>query len=783
MTSLCAVAGGARSAITCRSAAALRCSLAVLTALAAAFAAAFALAAASGCGGHREEQPPADEQQHHVGHSHVPATTASRPTTFDLWYQVHLDGQPVGYRHVEMTHDTRGPGAQRGAGARILVFRSEQRIPGLARGSVPAPTSRYSERCDTHGRLYQMTAEVTTATGVHTKRFQVHGDRVTVTLLPSGSTHEISVKAGAPLTGMCGMYLALLSGAKLWSMRTLDPRTESLVTGRLARRPGSSDAFIYTESSRPRVRTLLLVGPQRLPLRQTVHGMGALLELSISSRADALRLVSPQPSHPSPERGSRIPGGLAVNLGARIPEPLQARRIRIALMPSRALPQEVLAELGRGNQRTLPSSDPALVLVDVRGAGALSPQVAATPYPLPQRVLEELKPYTSGSRPALAARDPRRAQVAALLEGETSALRGALRLTSWASIARTHGFADRASLLVAALRSARIPARLVLGFLFVGSVMTEHRWVEAHLSRWVPLDPETGGSATSSHLRLAVSQAADLRQRPDAAWRRLQPSLRGLRARLVEAVLASGFRFVPGAQGNTQEVGNVLYHRVWNMVVRRPPSARFLVGGARDSFDLAVISIHANTLVRLQLQIYAASPEGLDDRTFLAMGYRPQKIGQTSYLVKTQGATHPSNDPTATPPQPRQAQLRQAQPRRAQPRQTQPRRAQPRRAQPRRAQPRRAGISQRTSMKRTYVQMSCSDSPWGARLVRWTLTARPLRAPETAAQVAGQIATLEKKTLGTFHMKGHPASARGCTKKSRSFRKQPRSPTRPKSEP
>ncbi len=58
-------------------------------------------------------------------------------------------------------------------------------------------------------------------------------------------------------------------------------------------------------------------------------------------------------------------------------------------------------------------------------------------------------------------------------------------------------------------------------------------------------------------------------------------------------------------------------------------------------------------------------------------------------------------------------------------------------------------------MRRSYIQMSCSTKPWGARLVRWTLTAK--------GAIPSQITALENKTLGTFQMTGHPASIRGCT--------------------
>lgn len=640
----------------------------------------------------KQSQPPSASSTTEA-HKAPPQAAPKKLPTFDLWYRIFADGQPIGYRHVTLSAPAR-PGA-----AEELVLKSEQQTRMVAGGKRAKRSLRQTEHCATDGTLRQLTTDRRSPKSHKRRRYEIRGQTLTVSDPASGSTRQTALAPGAPVTGLCGLYLALLQKAETRTLRSLDPRTGKVVTGHVLRRSGSRDTYRYSESSRPGVHTDLVLGPTRLPIRQTVHGLGLTLRLTLSSRAEALAILTTKATKPA--------RSIAIDLGARMPEPLEARRIRYSLTLAQPLPPAVLAELGRANQRRLPSTDPsnlANLIIDVRRAGPLPVEAAATPYPLPAATLRSVAAHVTHPDPAFAARDPRRAQTSTLLKGERTALRAVLRLTAWASIVRTTGFPNRASLLVAALRAARIPARLAFGFLYVGSVMTEHTWVEAYLGKWLALDPETGGAAGATHLRLTVS-AADPRRAPDADWRLARPKLRGLRARLVEAELAPGFRFVPGAQGNAHQIANVLYHRVWNLVVRRPLTARYVLGGARDPFELAVISTDAT--LRLELQLFAASPGGLDARAFLTMGYRPRKIGLRDYLVKD---LKPKPSSTKTAPG--------------------------------------------KTLRRSYMQIACSSKPWGARLVRWTLTAKGAKP--------AQITALENKTLGTFQMTGRPANIRGC---------------------
>lgn len=655
----------------------------------------------TGCRRRKAQPPPVSETRTAPRRTAPPAGLP----TFDLWYRIYADGQPIGYRHMTLSAPK-----TKSRNTPELVLRSEQQTRMVAGGKRSVRKMRLTERCATDGTLRQLVTERHTAKGIVRRRYEVRGQTLTITDPDSGSTRQVALAAGAPLTGLCGLYLALLQGVETRVLRTLDPRTGEVVTGHILRRPGSRDTYRYSESHQPEVRTDLVLGPSRLPVRQTVHGLGMTLRLTLASRAEAEAILTAA----VPKHARSIAIAIAIDLGTRLPEPLEARRIRFELILARPLPPAALTELGRANQsrlrrlRRLPNAGLTQVTVDVRQAGPLPVEAAAMPYPLRPVLLRPVAAYVTHPDPALDARDPRRAQVSTLLKGEKTALRAVLRLTAWASIARTNGFSDRASLLVAALRSAGIPARLIFGFLYVGSVMTEHRWAEAHLGRWIPLDPETGGAAGATHLRLAVS-AADPRRAPDADWRLVRSELRGLRARLVEAELASGFRFVPGAQGNAHQVANVLYHRVWNLIVRRPLTASYVLGGPRDPYELAVVSTDATW--RLELQLFAASPAGLDARAFLTMGYRPRKIGLRNYLVKDLKPKAPKKG-TAV------------------------------------------GKTTRKAQRRSYIQLSCSTKPWGARLVRWTLTNHGAKP--------AQITALENKTLGTFQMTGHPADTHSC---------------------
>lgn len=644
---------------------------------------------AAGCRRSKDEQPPTafDQQKQ---------STPAKLPTFELWYLIQADGQPIGYRHVTL----RAPLA---AGPPTLELVSDQQTRITAGGPTADQRMKLTERCTTDGALLMLTVERRSAKGALRRQFLVQGRNLQIVDPDSSASRTTLLPAGPPISGLCALYLALLRQSDGQTLRTLDSKTGAVISGQLLRVPGATDRYRYSDSSLTGGRTELLLGPDRLPVRLTISGLATELQLTLSTRAEAERVLTrKQPTDPQ-DPGNTLAVS-PINLGARIPEPLDAQRIRYSLTLAADLPQSVLAELGRDNQRRLASTTRSPV-IEVQRPGPLTPLHAALPFPPPQARLHAARSYLLHPAPSLPERDPRRTHIAALTRGSQTTLQAALRINAWSAVVPSSGFPDRAALLVAALKSVGIPARLAFGFLYVGSVMTSHTWAEAFVGTWLPLDPETGGAVGATHLRLLTSPATATRD-PRADWRLLTPRLRTLRARLLEATLASGFQFVPGAAVNTQQTGNVLYQRVWNLVVRRPLAARFVAPGAADPFDLAVVSTDA--ALRLELQLFAANAAGLTPKTFLAMGYRPRRIGQRDYLVRVRkkiGDKKKNGDNAET---------------------------------------------------RSYVQLSCSPKPWAARLVRWTMTG-PGLTPRL-------ITEYETKVLGTFQMTGHPAGTQSCAK-------------------
>jgi hypothetical protein len=630
-----------------------------------------------------------------------------------------------------------------------------------------------------------------------------------------------------------------------------------------------SQIYRFADAQDPESRTDYQLGPSGLPRRLGIQGAGLPLRLRLTSRARAeAALTRHRPAAAAAltlDLHARLPAPLALRhlrWALTLPGPLsEAQRAALDGPYQRQLPGGSATAFTLQTRR--PEALPPAVLTQPYPR---APDAA----PLPAEARRYLHPRLP---PRLAPRSPLRAAVARELADARTALDAALRLTRWAArAAPRHPDAPRgaahgpAALLVAALRAAGLPARLAYGLLYAGSLATEHRWVEVYLGpppaapapalhrktnpnppgptrppsraaapprtgHWIPLDPAAEGIASAAHLRLAVSppgplpspaarpsqgrtrsapSAGVLIRDPAADWRLLRRRLRGLRARLLEALLPSGLRFVPGGRLNAQVTQNVLQHRVWGFVARRPPppgppATRFVLPGPRDDFELQIVATTAD--LRLTLRLYAANAEGLDARAFLARGYRPRTIGSQTYLVKTRQTdtaashrTNPSQPPNAPGSSPSGSNQAGSNPAGSNPAGSNPSGSNQAGSNPSGSNPSGSNPSTPTgktrtkpdpnpsaSLRRTYVQFTCTPEPWAARLVRWTLEARG-----AGPRFASQLATLEQKTLGTFQMPGHPTTAGSCpaanprpsrAKPKPDARPTPSKPARPRQRP
>jgi hypothetical protein len=540
----------------------------------------------------------------------------------------------------------------------------------------------------------------------------------------------------------------------------------------------SAARFRFADAEDPGVHTDFHLGPSGVPELLRVRGVAAPLTLTLATKAQAEAALSTQ-------RRSDDELHLTLDVGARLPEPTTLKLLRYALQLPAPLPAEAARALDEGQQRRLEGGAEDAFTIEVVSPDLSSPALApaaALPFPLPQsQIPEGVRGYLHPRlAPALPPRDPARRALAEELAETTTALDAALRLTSWAAspladhagkhqaaragarqsprpsahqAARararptdSHGDIEPGSAalsypaperLVAALRAVGLPARIAYGLLYVGSVAIEHRWVEVHLTRWLPLDPELGGLAGASHLRLSASPLGPpptpdaaapsqhpgpddaLQRDPSARWQALRRSTFStsrFRLRLLEAILPSGLRFSPGGALNAQITANQLSHRAWGFVLRRPlaPETRFVLGGAADDFEAQVAGTSAD--LRLTLRLYAASAEGLDARAFIAQGYRFRQIGNNAFLVKdlSPSQTRLGKDARTSP-----------------------------------AQGQGPG-----AVHRSYLQLACAPGPWRARLVRFTLEAR--------GAAEADLDALERTALGSFQMTGRHAGASSC---------------------
>jgi transglutaminase-like putative cysteine protease len=185
----------------------------------------------------------------------------------------------------------------------------------------------------------------------------------------------------------------------------------------------------------------------------------------------------------------------------RLPQPRELQRLAVRF----ALRDGALPELGSDTQQSKDG------ILEVRRAlpPDAPPDAAAPPEFLTANVLIDSD-------------DPEVRKIAAQVPGE--GWERALALTRWTAkhmqfdlgvvfAAASELARDRrgtcvgyATLLASLLRAARIPSRVVFGYVYTGGIFAGHAWVEARFgNRWIPLDAALPSSGPADAARIAVA--------------------------------------------------------------------------------------------------------------------------------------------------------------------------------------------------------------------------------------------------------------------------------------
>ena len=272
-------------------------------------------------------------------------------------------------------------------------------------------------------------------------------------------------------------------------------------------------------------------------VEESLSGLPLKRTLWLGADGDVLRSEDPSPFGPlvslrasreAAERagaGGELPAEVyastLVRTQVRLPEARRLERLTLELRHRR--PELGWPDLSGPGQRVVERTAQTLTLEIVRqhAEGTHPFPVAATP-----ETAEFLEPNA-----LIQSNDPElQAAARRIVAGETDALRAGLALQRWVAESLTFDLgvvmapsnevfrnkrgtcASYATLLTALLRSVGIPARYVLGFVYVDGILGGHAWSEILLGdRWVPLDGAipSAGPADAGHLAMQRTSLRD----------------------------------------------------------------------------------------------------------------------------------------------------------------------------------------------------------------------------------------------------------------------------------
>jgi hypothetical protein len=422
----------------------------------------------------------------------------------ERWLVVSIAGQPVGSLHESV--------AERDG---LLVAESETRMVINRLGHrvevAFSSKSRESGEGTLRGAATELKmSEQTTATAV-----EVEKDAVRLRTEAGGKSFERSLPFAGELLGPEGVRQAtvarLLRPGDTLQAQIYSPELGAVATVHrtlMALEPGGARKVEETMDGYPSRRTLWLNGEGRL-LASEEPGPFGVVRTALSDEATARRAMA---------AGGELPAeaytGTIARTQVRIP---RARRLAwMKLRIAHRDPTLGWPDLERPGQRVAAKTDAALELEVSRRL----PPAGAHPIPVAptEATREYLEPnaFIQSDEPAL------RAKAREIVGGETDLVRAMLKLERWVAEAMHFDlgiamapsvelFQNRrgtcvgyATLLTTLARAAGIPARVVMGYVYVDGMFGGHAWVEALVGEtWVPFDAAVVGPGAADAARFA----------------------------------------------------------------------------------------------------------------------------------------------------------------------------------------------------------------------------------------------------------------------------------------
>ena len=436
----------------------------------------------------------------------VACVAAEAPAPAERWFEITIAGVPAGYVHESV--DATDPDAVRTTTESTIVLnRLDARVEITER-------SLAVEARD--GRLLRVHSEIRASKDPTVLDVEVGNGTLAIRTEAGGRHYERTEPESRPLIGPEGVRALtaarLAAGATRLSFATFAPELGGVVAvtrrvkGRAPSTDGDSAAYLVEEvmDAMP-APSEAVVGADGRIIRESVNGPFGEMKTVLATAAVRERVAY----------AGQLPEELyqraLVRANVRLPEPRAIERLRVRIDLKR--PEGGFPALEGPYQHVVEAAADHVVLEIRRAPAVDTPPVArhgAAPFTQPNFILQSDHPDV-----AALARTLRRpgagpyTQARLLQDWVAKHMRfdAGLTMVPASEVVRDRGgtCVAYAVLLTSLARALDIPARIVMGYVYVAGIWGGHAWTEVQVGgHWIPLDAAVyrAGPADAAHIAL-----------------------------------------------------------------------------------------------------------------------------------------------------------------------------------------------------------------------------------------------------------------------------------------
>lgn len=431
------------------------------------------------------------------------AWAAGEATASDRWYVISLAGQAAGYGHESTL--PRGSGSRTDIDTHLAVQRMNTRVDFSV---------LQSEDEDADGRLLHLQAHIHSSRDENTLEVQIDAGHLRITTGAGGRLYTRELDESRVLLGAEGArlrtrsWLANPDEALVYTTFVAEQGTVATVTRRLLRHEAHAG---HASLALVEQRTEGLPQPSRLWLDADGRAVEELEESPLGTLSARLATAEAAQATVGAMLGEDVYARSLLPAQVRLPSARRLERLRVRLALLR--PDSGWADLEGPGQHVLEAT-PTQRLLEVSRADPepdapidarpddpqLQPNVLLqSDHPAVVALAAELR------RPGL----PAFAQARVVQQWVATHLQfdAGLAVAPASEVVRDRrGSCVAYAVLTAALaRALGIPARVILGYVYVDNIFGGHAWTEVRVGgRWLPIDAALYGAGTADAARIAL---------------------------------------------------------------------------------------------------------------------------------------------------------------------------------------------------------------------------------------------------------------------------------------